>query len=165
MEEGRVGAGGACLFSRLVAHVVSVGSVAVSSMTSDWLDAVVTGGVVGASVWAASVLLLVVVVVKVELFELVRAVLGKRWTLADLAGRAARTRRTQLALVAIASLDITVLEVMGRTTTTPGDGLTWLAGYPTARFIFDGEGGAVLFWMIVVECNRAIAIDVAVGMC
>jgi len=145
MEEGRVGAGGACLFSRLVAHVVGVGSVAVSSMTSGWLDVVVTGGAIGASEWAGSVLLLIVVVVKVELSELVRAVLGKRWTLADLAGRAARTRRTQLALVAIAGLDITVLEVMGRAATMLGSGLTWLAGHPTARLIFNDEGGAVLF--------------------
>ena len=112
-----------------------------------------------------SVLLLVVIVVKVEVFELVRTVLGERWTLADLAGRAGRTRRTQLALVTIAGLDITVLEVMDRTTTTLGDGLTWLAGHPTTRFIFNDEGGAVLFWMIVVECNGAIVIDVTAEMC
>ena len=146
MEEGRVGAGGACLFSRLVAHVVGVGSVAVSSMTSGRLDVVVIGGAIGASEWAGSVLLLIVVVVEVELSELVRAVLGKGWTLADLAGRAARIRRTQLALVAIASLDITVLEVMGRATMMLGNGLTWLGGHHlTARHIFNDEGGAVLF--------------------
>ena len=134
-------------------------------MTSGWLDVVVAGGAGGESEWVGSVLLLVVVVVKVDLFELVRTVLGERWTLADLAGGAARTQRTQLALVAIASLGITVLEVMGRTTTTLGGGLMWLAGHPTARFIFNGEGGAVLFRMIVVECNGAIVIDVTAEMC